>query len=53
VLADSREEVILLDEDGSVKIFWNTNTLQAPGKPSYWTQQQYRRQKQNWNYYSP
>ncbi|NIO22156.1 MAG: hypothetical protein GTN76_15870, partial [Candidatus Aenigmarchaeota archaeon] len=56
ILGDYREEVIVVDWNGGqgnkVKIFWNdqpnTNT-----KPRYWTLQHYRRQKQNWNYYSP
>jgi hypothetical protein len=52
VLADYREEVIILDEDGTANIFWNDRVNKAQ-KPRYWTQQHYRRQKQNWNYYSP
>jgi len=63
ILGDYREEVIVVectnevcyDNSGSptkVKIFWNSqpNTY---SKPSYWDKQYYRRQKQNWNYYSP
>ena len=53
ILGDYREEVIILDEDGCVKIFWNDEPNNEPAKPRYWTQQHYRRQKQNWNYYSP
>ena len=36
-----------------VKIFWNDKANQGGTKARYWTQQHYRRQKQNWNYYSP
>lgn len=53
VLGDAREEVIILDEDGTVKIFRNREINPHPPKARYWTQQHYRRQKQNWNYYSP
>lgn len=52
VLGDFREEVVVLDQDGSLKVF----TCRAPApqrKPRYWELQHYRRQKQNWNYYSP
>jgi hypothetical protein len=52
IQGDSREEVIMLDESGVVKIFWNSNVNSNPPKPRYWKQQHYRRQKQNWNYYS-
>ncbi len=53
IRGDYREEVIIVDESGYVKIFWNSQTNNDPHKPRYWTQQHYRRQKQNWNYYSP
>lgn len=53
ILGDYREEVIIVDEDGYVKVFWNDEANKNPKKPRYWTQQHYRRQKQNWNYYSP
>lgn len=53
VLGDYREEVIILDEEGSLKIFWNAEPNGNPPKARYWAQQHYRRQKQNWNYYSP
>ena len=56
VLGDYREEVIVVDWNGGqgnkVKIFWNSQA-NSNSKPSYWTFQHYRRQKQNWNYYSP
>lgn len=50
---DSREEVIILDEAGVVRILSNANLNPHPVKPSPWTRSEYRRQKQNWNYYSP
>jgi len=53
ILGDYREEVIILDADGQVKVFWNDVPNSHPAKPRYWMQQQYKRQKQNWNYYSP
>ena len=53
VLGDYREEVIVLDEEGSVKVFWNDEANGNRPKARYWTQPHYRRQKQNWNYYSP
>lgn len=52
VRGDYREEAVVLDRGGSLKVFACTSP--APmAKPSYWNQQHYRRQKQNWNYYSP
>lgn len=52
VCGDFREEAVVLDQDGTLKVFGCEKPV--PGdKPSYWHQQYYRRQKQNWNYYSP
>jgi len=53
IQADYREEVITINTDGTVKIFFNDTLNDNPPKPRYWKQQHYRRQKQNWNYYSP
>ncbi len=53
IQGDYREEAIALDESGTVKVFWNENKNDNAVKPRYWKQQHYRRQKQNWNYYSP
>ncbi len=53
IQADYREEVITINTDGTVKIFFNDTPNDNPPKPRYWKQQHYRRQKQNWNYYSP
>lgn len=53
IQGDYREEVITIDEDGYVKVFWNEAPNNNAPRPKYWMQQPYRRQKQNWNYYSP
>ncbi|MCC6695572.1 MAG: hypothetical protein IT365_08075 [Candidatus Hydrogenedentes bacterium] len=50
---DSREEVIVLDESGLIKVFANAAPNPHAPKPSPWKRSEYRRQKQNWNYYSP
>ncbi len=50
---DSREEVVTLDESGTIRIYSNTRPNPHPERPRPWDQQHYRRQKQNWNYYSP
>jgi hypothetical protein len=52
VSGDYREEAVALDLDGTLKIFWEESP--APLKRTgYWSRQYYRRQKQNWNHYSP
>jgi hypothetical protein len=53
VRGDSREEVIIVDESGEVRVFWDARPHPGPMRPRPWSQQHYRRQKQNWNYYSP
>ncbi|MFC1692170.1 hypothetical protein ACFL1R_01540 [Candidatus Latescibacterota bacterium] len=53
VTGDFREEVVIIDMEGIVKVYKNKDTLRYPEKPSYWTKQHYCRQKQNWDYYSP
>ena len=53
IQGDYREEVIIVDEEGQLKVFCNGGARPDSEKPRYWAQQQYRRQKQNWNYYSP
>ena len=50
---DSREEVVILDQRGFIRVIRNGAPNLNPAKPSPWTRQHYRRQKQNWNYYSP
>jgi len=53
LIGDSREEVITIDEAGVLRVFRNSSAGPEPARPSPWEQQHYRRQKQNWNYYSP
>jgi len=53
IRGDYREEVIAIDQNGSIRVFCNNAPNTNPQKPRYWEQQHYRRQKQNWNYYSP
>ncbi|MEA3400596.1 MAG: hypothetical protein U9R79_05055 [Armatimonadota bacterium] len=53
VRGDYREEVLIADERGYIEILWDAEPNPDPDRPSYWTRQHYRRQKQNWNYYSP
>lgn len=50
---DSREEVLTVDEGGAVRVFASAEPSRGPARPSPWEQQHYRRQKQNWDYYSP
>ena len=52
IMDDFREEAVVLDQDGTLKVFACREPAPTE-KPSYWNQQHYRRQKQNWNYYSP
>jgi len=53
LMGDSREEVVTTDEDGMVRVFRNARPNPNPPRPRPWDLQQYKRQKQNWNYYSP
>lgn len=53
LFGDSREEVVIVDERGTLRIIANAEDNPNPPKPSPWSQQHYQRQKQNWNYYSP
>ena len=53
VQGDAREELVIIDADNSVSIYWNEKASRRPEKPTPWMIQHYRRQKQNWNYYSP
>ena len=52
ISGDYREEVITVDLAGEIRVFWN-DEINDNIKERYWEQQHYRRQKQNWNYYSP
>lgn len=53
ILGDFREEMIVVDEDRTIKIFSNPGNTPKKSKRRYWNRSEYRRQKQNWNYYSP
>lgn len=53
VAGDAREEVITVDRDGTIKVYANQAVNRNAPRPRRWDQQHYRRQKQNWNYYSP
>jgi hypothetical protein len=52
VSGDYREEIVVLDLDSTLKVFWNP---QPPSvhRVGYWTRQYYRRHKQNWGHYTP
>jgi hypothetical protein len=50
---DGREEVVVLDARSEIRVYWNESPSAGDSSVSPWTLQHYRRQKQNWNYYSP
>jgi hypothetical protein len=52
VSGDYREEIVVLDLDGSLKIFWKEGPP-VVRRVGYWTHQHYRRHKQNWGHYTP
>jgi hypothetical protein len=52
VSGDYREEAVVFDLDGTLKIFWNPSPPVQP-RSGYWQEQLYRRLKQNWNHYCP
>ena len=49
LMGDAREEVVVLDEAGVIKIFADDGPAPEALADSPWKQQHYRRQKQNWN----
>jgi hypothetical protein len=58
VAGDYREEVIVVEAsdagNGRVLVFWNDTPNANPNaRERRWSEQYYRRIKQNWNYYSP
>ena len=53
IAGDRREEVVVLDLSGTILVFWNEAPSLGASGARKWEQQHYRRQKQNWNYYSP
>lgn len=52
VAGDWREEVIVVNRD-TIEVYQNPDRNPNPRHPRLWTQQHYRRNKMNWNYYSP
>lgn len=52
VAGDAREEIIVVN-GSEIRIYWNEQPNPHPARPRCWTQQHYRRNKANWNYYSP
>jgi hypothetical protein len=50
---DPREEVVILDVSGEIRVFWNADPSAGASVTRPWSLQHYRRQKQNWGYYSP
>ncbi len=52
VIGDWREEVIVVNRD-RIGVYANPARNPNPRHPRLWTQQHYRRNKMNWNYYSP
>jgi hypothetical protein len=55
IAGDSREEAVVLiskEGNGQIKVFWN-NEPSLGNSPRPWENQHYRRERQNWNYYSP
>jgi hypothetical protein len=58
IAGDYREEVVVVESvaggNGRVLVFWNDAANPTPSaRERRWTEQHYRRIKQNWNYYSP
>jgi hypothetical protein len=58
IAGDYREEIVVVEPNGAgngrVLVFWNDVPNPTPNaRERRWTEQYYRRIKQNWNYYSP
>jgi PKD repeat protein len=54
VAGDYREEIIVVNgAAGEIHIYWNDAENPHPLKSRYWNYNLYRRQKENYNYYSP
>ncbi len=52
ITGDWREEIIIV-EGKQIRLFENTAPNAQPQRARLWTQQNYRRSKMSWNYYSP
>jgi hypothetical protein len=54
VAGDSREEIIVVNATANeIRVYWNDQANPHPPKPNPWLRNNYRRMKQNYNYYSP
>jgi rhamnogalacturonan endolyase len=54
VAGDFREEVVVVNAAmQEIRVYWKEEDALGPDQPRYWTHNWYRRQKQNYNYYSP
>jgi hypothetical protein len=51
VTGDWHEDIIVLNDD-ELRIYQNQAPNPAPGHPSLWQQDHYRRSKMTWNYYN-
>jgi len=52
VCGDWREEIVVVSGN-EIHVYENPAPNPRPNQPRLWTQQHYRRNKMNWNYYSP
>jgi hypothetical protein len=54
VAGDAREEIVVVNDTArEIRVYFNAEPNPNPAKPRLWLQNPYRRQKQNYNYYSP
>jgi hypothetical protein len=54
VAGDAREEMVVVNDAAKeIRVYFNAATNPNPPKPRLWLKNHYRRQKQNYNYYSP
>ena len=54
VSGDYREEIIVINTAlGEIHIYWNDAENINPPRNRYWRLNYYKRQKENYNYYSP
>lgn len=50
---DWREEIVVLSDDGALRIYQNPAPNPDPSHPSLWERDDYARSRMTWNYYSP
>ncbi len=54
VAGDYREEIVVVNDAArEIRVYANTAANTNPPRPRLWTLNHYRRQKMNYNYYSP